>query len=96
MSRIYYQVCMFKDQYNKHHVRSFLYDEEGRIIDVRERQVPQKIVKKFLKAAKPHCYKCFANITFVNVGPPSPSDILALQSNILSEDPSYYGPAPAN
>jgi hypothetical protein len=82
---------MYADKTGKKRIRRFVINNAGVITDVDQLKLPEETVNQMIKNLKPHCFKCFANIDFVNVNYPNPNDILQLQSQILNNDPSYSG-----
>lgn len=79
----FYQVCRFKDNYEKHVVRKVILNERGDIISYKEKKYSNKKINNFLESCPQNKFKIYNTLDLELVGLPCPEEIFCSQSELL-------------
>jgi len=80
----FYQICQFHID-KKYMVRKLIYNENGEMLEYREKKMKKDILDKFLKHCQKFKYTIYPVYDLDVVGFPDPNEILTAKSNILNE-----------
>jgi len=80
----FYQICQFSID-KKYMVRKLIYNENGEMMEYREKKLKKDILDKFLKNCQKFKYTIYPAYDLDVVGFPDPNEILTAKSEILNE-----------
>ena len=87
----YYQICQFKNQYNKlYGTRKVIFDEKYDIIDSFEREYSLHKLKKFMKAnSSANKYRVYPVDDLKYISEPNSCDLMQVSSDLINRDTKY-------
>lgn len=88
----FHQICMFRDpQTSKYNVRTVIFDENQNIIKSSDKEYSANQCKSLIGLSKINEYKTYSTYDLSLIDYPNSDDLLKVQSDLLSNDQTYYG-----
>lgn len=94
---VFYQFCLFiNNKYERYNIRKIEYDNEFKILDVKEYMIPKDDYIKLIEILPKHKYMTYSTFDLSTIDVPCEGELIMATSELLSNEKNYYGYANIN